>query len=152
MKFKAIHTKADYEKAVAIIDALMDKDDDDTNAMEELEVWSILVEAYEEEHFPIESPDPIEAIQFAMEQRGTPAAERAAIFGGKNRMSEVLSGKRALSIAMMRRAHLDLGVPAEVVLLDYKLPVTRSMRIGERIASYKPKAKKKSRATARKAR
>ncbi len=118
MKFKAIHTKAEYEKAVALIDALMDKDDDDSAAMEELEVWAILVEAYEEEHFPIEAPTVREALEFAFEQRGWGPSDRVKIFGSKSRMSEFMNGIRGLSPAMMRRAHFDLGVPAEVLLLD----------------------------------
>ena len=116
MKFKPLRTKADHERALAVIDALMDKSDDDKEAMNDLEVLSILVEAYEEEHYPIPAPDPIAAIEFAFEQRGWAPAERASIFGGKSRMSEVLNRKRKLSVAMMKRAAQKLSVPAEVLL------------------------------------
>lgn len=128
MKLKPIRTKAEHEKALATIDALMDKSEDDVDAMNDLEVLAILVEAYEEEHYPIAPPDPLAAIEFAFEQRGSTPAERVRIFGSKSRMSEVMSRKRALSLAMRQRAHAVLGVPAAVLLNAPKRTKARSQK------------------------
>lgn len=83
---------------------------------EELGLWSLLVERYEEEHFAIGLPDPVEAIKFRMEQEGMRPADLAKVLSGKNRVSEVLNRKRQLSLGMIRALHRSLGIPAEVFI------------------------------------
>ena len=85
---------------------------------EELELWSLLVERYEEDHFPIDLPDPVEAIRFRMEQEGLRQKDLEKYFPGKNRISEVLNHKRPLSLGMIRSLHRGLGIPAEVLLRE----------------------------------
>lgn len=88
---------------------------------DELEVISILIEAYENENFPIESPNPIEAILFRIEQLGMSSSELNKILGSKSRTSEILNGKRKLSIGMIRKLHEKLGIPAQILIKDYEL-------------------------------
>jgi len=80
------------------------------------EVMLTLVEAYEDKHFPIDAPDPIEAIRFRMEQGGLTVKDLVPSIGQVNRVYEVLSGKRSLTIAMIRNLHKNLGIPAESLL------------------------------------
>ncbi|MBK8885839.1 MAG: helix-turn-helix domain-containing protein [Saprospiraceae bacterium] len=88
---------------------------------DELEVISILIEAYEKENFPIESPNPIEAILFRIEQLGMSSSELNKILGSRSRTSEILNGKRKLSIGMIRKLHEKLGIPAQILIKDYEL-------------------------------
>lgn len=88
---------------------------------DELEVISILIEAYEKENFPIESPNPIEAILFRMEQLGMTSNDLTQLLGSRSRTSEILKGKRKLSIAMIRKLNEQLGIPAQVLIKDYDL-------------------------------
>ncbi len=112
---KPIHTKKDYKEALALIERYFDAKSGTAEATI-VEVLSVLVEKYEEEHFPIEAPDPIEAIKFRMEQLGLTRKEIADLLGGQNRVSEIFNGKRRLTISMIKRLHKDLGVPAESLL------------------------------------
>lgn len=88
---------------------------------DELEVISILIEAYEKENFPIESPNPIEAILFRIEQLGMTSSDLTKLLGSRSRTSEILKGKRKLSIAMIRKLNEQLGIPAQVLIKDYEL-------------------------------
>ena len=115
MNPKVLKTKKDYETALARVTALMDASPDSSDA-DELELWSILVERYEQEKFPIDYPDPVEAIRFRMEQEGLKPKDLEPYLRGRNRVSEVLNHKRPLSLAMMRALHRGLGIPAEVLL------------------------------------
>ena len=81
-----------------------------------LDVLVTLIEAYEEEHYPIDPPDPIEAIKFRMEQQGLTRRDLEEIIGTRTRIAEVLNRKRGLSIAMIRRLNERLGIPAEVLI------------------------------------
>ncbi len=81
-----------------------------------LDVLVTLIEAYEEEHYPIDPPDPIEAIKFRMEQQGLTRRDLEEIIGTRTRVAEVLNRKRGLSIAMIRRLRQRLGIPAEVLI------------------------------------
>jgi HTH-type transcriptional regulator/antitoxin HigA len=81
-----------------------------------LDVLVTLIEAYEEEHYPIDPPDPIEAIKFRMEQQGLTRRDLEEIIGTRTRFAEVLNRKRGLSIAMIRRLNERLGIPAEVLI------------------------------------
>jgi HTH-type transcriptional regulator/antitoxin HigA len=89
---------------------------------DELELWSLLVENYEEEHFPIDPPDPIEAIRFRMDQEGLTRADLIPYLQSKSKVSEVLSGKRPLSLSMIRALHSGLKIPAEVLVQEAAAP------------------------------
>ena len=93
---------------------------------DELEVISILIEAYEKENFPIESPNPIEAILFRIEQLGMSSSELNKLLGSRSRTSEILNGKRKLSIGMIRKLHEKLGIPAQILIKDYELTTHHS--------------------------
>jgi HTH-type transcriptional regulator / antitoxin HigA len=117
---KPIKTKKDYENALARCFDLMQKDlKKDSAFSDELEVLSILVEAYEKKHFPIPPPHPIEAIIFRLEQSGLDEKELNKILGGRSRKSEILSGKRKLSLNMIRGLHDKLHIPAETLITAY---------------------------------
>ena len=114
---KAIKTKTDYKKAVHRIYGLLQKYlKSRSDEMNELDVLSVLVEKYEEEHFPIDAPDPIEAIKFRMEQMGLRQKDMVAYFGFASRVSDVLSGRRPLTIGMVKKLHDKLNIPAEVLI------------------------------------
>ncbi len=115
MDIKPIRTKKDLKKALNRIDKIIDAKQG-TSEYDELEVLSTLVEAYEDKHYPIDPPDPVEAIKFRMEQIGLKQVDLAPIMGGKNRVSEVLSHKRSLSLRMIRNLHTRLGISAESLL------------------------------------
>jgi HTH-type transcriptional regulator / antitoxin HigA len=112
---KPIRTEDDYEAALLQIESLMDAEADTPEA-DELEVLATLVELYEEKHFPIDWPDPIAAIRFRMEQAELTPRDLIPLLGSRAKVSEVLSGKRSLTLQMMRALHEHLGIPAEVLL------------------------------------
>ena len=115
MNPKVIRTEAEHNAALARIDALMEADAE-TPEGEELDLWVTLVHAYEEKVCPIGKPNPIEAIKFRMEQAGLTQRDLIPYLGSPSKVSEVLSGKRPLSVTMMRRLHDGLGIPAESLL------------------------------------
>ncbi len=115
MATKLIKTKQDYKTAMARIDALMDAAPG-TPEGEELELLASLVESYEQNYFPIDLPDPIAAIRFRMDQQGLTQQDLVQYIGSRSKVSEILSGKRSLSLAMIRALNLGLGIPAEVLL------------------------------------
>ena len=117
IKVRAIKTEQDYEFVLAEIEALMDAEPDTPDG-DRLDVLTALVDAYEAKHHPIDLPDPIEAIKVRMEELGVRRKDLEAIIGSKSKVSEVLSGKRPLSIAMIRRLHSELGIPAEVLIQE----------------------------------
>jgi HTH-type transcriptional regulator/antitoxin HigA len=117
MKPKIIKTEEEYTEALARVEVLMDAKPG-SHREEELELWSLLLERYERERFPIDLPDPVEAIKFRMEQEGLRQKDLEKYFPGKNRVSEVLNYKRPLSIGMIRALHRGLGIPAEVLLRE----------------------------------
>ena len=114
---KLIKTEEDYQQALDRIDQLMEAEPG-TPEGDELEVLAALVEMYEGRHFPIDPPDPIEAIKFRMEQSGLTQKDLVPYIGSKSKVSEVLSGKRALTLSMMRALNIHLGIPAEVLLRE----------------------------------
>jgi HTH-type transcriptional regulator / antitoxin HigA len=115
MKLRVIKTKAAYEAALSRAEKLMDAKPRTPQA-DELELLSLLIEDYEEKVFPIEKPDPVEAIRFRMSQQGLTNQDLAQILGGRSRVSEVLSGRRNLSIKMIRSLVTRLRIPAEVLV------------------------------------
>ncbi len=119
MKIRPIHTEADYRAALADIAALMESDPGlGTPKGDRLDILAILVQAYEARHFPIDAPDPVEAIKFRMDQSGLTVKDLEPIIGRPNRVYEVLSRKRPLTLAMIRRLHRSLGIPAEVLIAE----------------------------------
>lgn len=115
MTIKPIRTKKDYEAALKKIDELWNAKLN-TPAGDMLDVLTTLVEAYEEKHFHISPPNPLEAIKFRMEQLGLKQSDLSEAMGGKNRVSEILNGKRELTVKMMRELHKKFNVPAESLL------------------------------------
>ena len=119
MKPKVIKTARDHQAALALIETLMDKASPDEA---ELELWSLLVEKYEEEHFPIAAPDPIEAIRFRMEQAGLAPVDLEPFMQSKSKVSEVMNRKRPLSLSMIRALHRGLQISAEVLVQETQDP------------------------------
>ena len=115
MKIKPIKNSRDYREALKEIDRLMDARPN-TSEGDRLDVLVTLVEAREEKHWPIESPDPVEAILFAMEQHGLSRRDLEPLIGSRARVAEVLNHKRSLTLPMIRRLHEGLGIPAEVLI------------------------------------
>ena len=126
MKAKILKSETEYEAALAHVDALMDAEPGSPEEAE-LELFAFLVEKYEELHYPIDLPDPIEAIQFRMEQSGLTRKDLAPYLGSQSKVSEVLNRKRPLSLSMIRALHIGLGIPAEILLKEpgQKLPEPR---------------------------
>lgn len=117
MKPKILKTEAEYAEALAKVESLMDARPGSAHEAE-LELWSLLVERYEQEQFPIDLPDPVAALKFRVEQDGLQQKDLANYFPGKNRVSEILNRKRPLSIGMIRALHRGLGIPAKVILRE----------------------------------
>lgn len=115
MEIKPIKTEADYQTAMKEIERLFDAASD-TPEGDRLEVLTTLVEAYEEKHYTIPLPDPVEAIQYYMESRGLTRRDLESYIGSRGRVSEIMNRKRSLSIKMIRRLHAGLGIPAEVLI------------------------------------
>jgi HTH-type transcriptional regulator/antitoxin HigA len=118
MKLKPIKTKKDYQQALARLEVIFDAKKG-TSHGDELEILGILIAQYENEHFPIDLPDPIEAIKFRMEQLGYNQTDLAKVVGLKSRASEILSGKRKLSLDMIRQLHEKLNIPTDVLIQAY---------------------------------
>ncbi len=117
MQPKVIKTEAEYEVALARVAELMDAQPGSPDE-QELELFALLVEQYEQEHFPIAPPDPVEAILFRMEQEGLTRKDLAAYIGSPSKVSEVLNRKRPLSLSMIRALHRGLGIPADILVQD----------------------------------
>ncbi len=115
MEIKPIKTKADYRSALKEIETLMAAETD-TPEGERLDVLVTLVEAYENRHYRFDLPDPVEAIKFRMEQRGMTPKDLVPMIGRINRVYEILSRKRPLTLAMIQRLHDELGIPAESLI------------------------------------
>jgi len=114
---RPIRTEADYKTTLEEISALMDSDPDPgTPEGDRLDILATLVQAYEARHVPISAPDPVEAIKFRMDQSGLSVKDLESIIGKSNRVYEVLNRKRPLTLAMIRRLHERLGIPADVLI------------------------------------
>ena len=119
MEIKALRTEADYLAALREVSALIDLDPEaDSAEGERLDVLGTLVQAYEAKHHPIDPPDPIEAIKFRMEQAGMTVKDLVPYIGPLNRVYEVLSYKRSLSLSMIRRLSEGLHIPDEVLIRE----------------------------------
>jgi HTH-type transcriptional regulator/antitoxin HigA len=115
MDIKPIKTDADYRAALKEIEMLMVAEPD-TQEGEKLDVLVTLVEAYEQKHYPLDLPDPVEAIKFEMEQKGLTVKDLEPMIGKSNRVYEVLNHKRSLTLKMIWRLHEQLGIPAESLI------------------------------------
>lgn len=115
MEIKPIRTDEDYRATLQEIELLMTAAPG-TSEGERLDVLVTLVEAYERKNFPLDLPDPVEAIKFVMDQRGLTVRDLEPMIGRSNRVYEVLSHKRPLTLRMIWRLHKELGIPAESLI------------------------------------
>ena len=115
MTIRPIRNNSDHENALKRIEALMSALQD-TAEGDELDVLATLVDAYEKEHFPIDAPDPVEAIKFRMEQMGLERKDLEPFLGSRARVSEVLNKRRGLSLAMIRSLHENLEIPLDALI------------------------------------
>ena len=115
MDIRPIKSERDYRRVMKEIDSLMDAKPN-TPAGDRLDVLATLAQAWEDKHHPIGAPDPIAAIEFAMEQRGLKRRDLEPFIGSRARVAEVLNHKRSLTLPMIRRLHEGLGIPAEVLI------------------------------------
>jgi HTH-type transcriptional regulator/antitoxin HigA len=112
---RPIRTKKDYESALVEVERLWGAKSG-TPEGDRLDVLATLIDAYESVHYPMDPPDPIEAIKFRMEQQGLTRKDLEPLIGTRTRVAEVLNRKRNLSISMIRRLHQRLGISAEVLI------------------------------------
>src|ERR1700730_12630199 len=118
MTIKPIKSRKDYDAALNRLEVIFDATPG-TAAGDELEILGILIDNYENEHFPIDLPDPIEAIKFRMEQLGYNQSDLANVVGLKSRASEILNKKRKLTLDMIRNLHSTLNIPTDVLIQTY---------------------------------
>jgi HTH-type transcriptional regulator / antitoxin HigA len=119
MDIKPIKTKADYQAALKEIETLMDAKTR-TPKGDRLEVLVTLVEAYEAKHYPLDLPDPVEAIKYTMESKGLTVKDLEPMIGRSNRVYEILNRKRPLTLKMIWELHRKLGIPAESLVRPSK--------------------------------
>jgi HTH-type transcriptional regulator / antitoxin HigA len=124
MEIKPIRNDADHEEALREIERLWGAKDGSSEG-DRLDVLATLVQAYEDRHFPMDQPDPIEAIQFRLEQQGLDHRALVGVIGGRSRVYEVMHRKRALSLEMIRRLNGRFGIPAEVLIRPVRAPHRR---------------------------
>ena len=117
---KPIRSEAEYRNALDELKVLF-MAPKGTEAYDRAEILKILIEDYEEKYYPIEDPDPIEAIKYSMEESGMNQADLGRILGDKSKASLILSRKRKLSLTMIRNLHLSLKIPLDVLIKDYPL-------------------------------
>ena len=120
MKIKPIKTEEDYESALERINALFDAKPN-TPKGDELEVLITLVSAYEDEHYKIDAPDPVEAIKHIMEAQGMHSQDMIKFLGSSSKVSEVMNKKRGLSLSMIRKLTHGLHIPADILVKEDEL-------------------------------
>ena len=120
MNIKPIKTKQDYNNTLNRINELMDATPN-THKFDELDILTTLVEVYEEIHYKIDVPDPIDAIKFRMEQESLKQKDLISILGSASKVSEILNKKRKLTLNMIRNLHKDLKIPFDSLFTDYNL-------------------------------
>ncbi len=118
MDWKVIKTEKDYQKALSRLEVIFDAKKN-SKLGDELDLLSLLIDNYEKDKFPIDLPDPIEAIKFRMEQLGYKQKDLAEVMGLKSRVSEILNRKRKLTLEMIRKLNEVLGIPTEILVKDY---------------------------------
>jgi HTH-type transcriptional regulator/antitoxin HigA len=117
MDIRPIKTKEDYRTTLHEIESLMRAESESPEG-ERLDVLVTLVEAYERQHFPLDLPDPVEAVKFVMDQRGLTVKDLEPLIGQSNRVYEILNHKRPLTLKMIRNLHAELGIPAECLIKE----------------------------------
>jgi HTH-type transcriptional regulator / antitoxin HigA len=132
MDIKPIREEADYERALRRVEELWSASEGSTES-DELDILATLIEAYEREHYPVELPDPIEAIKFRLEQKGKDSRALIGVIGQRTRVYEVMRGKRPLSLNMIRNLHEKLDIPAEVLI--------QSARRGRKVDAHRSSAR-----------
>ncbi|MGY2442121.1 helix-turn-helix domain-containing protein [Pseudomonas sp. SDO52101_S400] len=121
MNIRPIHTEEDYRAALKDVSALFENEPEPgTPEGDYFDIMITLIESYEARHFPLDLPNPIDAIRFRMEQSGLSAADLAPAIGRTNRVYEVLNGKRALTLPMIWKLHELFGIPAESLIKPMK--------------------------------
>lgn len=125
MELKPIKSEKDYRKALKRLEEIFDAKYGTTES-DELEILSLLVDNYENKHYPIEAPDPIEAIKIRMEEMNLKQVDLIPEIGGKSRVSEILNRKRRLTVDMIRKLALRLNLSTDVLIKDYKLASTEN--------------------------
>jgi HTH-type transcriptional regulator/antitoxin HigA len=120
MDIKPIKTQADYKRALKIIEKLFEAKPG-TAENDLLEVLTTLVQAYEDRHYNIPKPDPIEAILYFMESRGLTRRDLEPFIGSRSRVSEILNRKRTLTLEMIRNLSKHAGIPADVLIQPYQV-------------------------------
>ena len=118
MNIKVIKTEIEYNRAIKRLGEIFHSQPD-TPEGDEAEILSILIEKYEDAHYPIKAPDPVEAIKFRMEQLDLNNKDLAQIIGYKSRVSEIFSRKRKLTLKMIRNLHNKLNIPYESLITEY---------------------------------
>lgn len=117
MNIRPIHSESDYRAALSEVSAYFEHEPEPgSDDGDRFEILAALIEAYEARHFPIDLPDPIDAIKFRMEQSGLAIKDLEPMIGKPNRVYEVLNRRRPLTLAMIRRLHQGLGIPADVLV------------------------------------
>ncbi len=120
MKIKPIKTEKDYEQALERLEVIFDANSNSKEG-DEAEILSLLIENYENQHYPIETPDPIEAIKIRMEEMNLKQKDLVGIIGGKSRVSEILNKKKRLTVDMIRELERILHISASVLVNNYQL-------------------------------
>ena len=127
MDIKPIRTRADYRDALKTVESLMTARAN-TPEGDRLDVLVTLIEAYERKHFPMDLPDAVEAIKFRMDQQSLTPKDLEPMIGRSNRVYEVLSRKRSLTLAMIQKLHEGLGIPAESLLKQTRAETASTRR------------------------
>ena len=120
MKIKPIKTEKDYDKALERLELIFDASPNSKEG-DEAEILSLLIDNYENKHYPIDSPDPIEAIKIRMEEMNLKQKDLVGIIGGKSRVSEILNKKKKLTVEMIRELEQILHISASVLVNNYQL-------------------------------
>lgn len=118
MEIKLIKTEQDYQLALKRLEVIFDAKRGSKEG-DELELLSLLIEKFEDEHYPIDAPDPIEAIKYRMEQKGYETKDLEGILGSRGRVSEILNRKRKLTLDMIRKLHNQWHIPTDVLVQPY---------------------------------
>lgn len=118
MNIRPIKTDADYQIALQRVDALLQAQPN-TPEGDDLDILATLITAYEEQHYPILPPDPIEALVYWMETRDLTRRDLEPLIGSRARVAEILNRRRTLTLEMIRRLYAELGIPAEILIQPY---------------------------------
>jgi len=118
MEHKVIKTEKDYKIALKRLEVIFDSEPE-TEEGDELELLSLLIDNYEKIHYPIDLPDPVEAIKFRMDQMDYKPKDLAKVIGFRSRVTEILNKKRKLSLPMIRRISKQMHIPSDVLIQEY---------------------------------